>query len=157
MSISFEIVEGENYFIGNYQGLITDKSILLAWSEYLNSDQWQPGLHELSDLSGADMSQVTGEGLRRLAKLVNSFYHDKEVSSVRVAVYAPTPYLYGLTRMYRAMTLDLRENVELFRDKADAIQWLISSECFEQKGWFPDAYAAYGRMNVIDRINYVFV
>lgn len=123
MAITFENTDS-NYYIVNAKGVITDDLMLQAWSDFLYSKQWAPGLNELSDLTDADLTRITSAGLKQLADFSNTFYRSNNIPEVRVAVYAPTHYLYGITRMYKAMTFDSPEQVELFRDKKDAVLWL---------------------------------
>ncbi len=73
----------------------------------------------LIDISAAELHADT-ESVRAVAKFERVF--------TRIAVYAPSAVVYGVARAYEALSQLYRERrVAVFRNRQDALQWLMSA------------------------------
>lgn len=124
MPITFTTHHARGYFIAKYTGEITDVELLRAYQEYFQGEEWTPGLNELSDISEANLSKVSSEGLRSLAAYARYIFNTHDVGTIKTAEYAPKDGIYGLARMYAAMTFESKEKVHVFRDLAEATRWV---------------------------------
>ncbi len=80
---------------------------------------------ELVDLSNADLSNITADGLARLAEGLADFFEEAGVAVHRTAVYSAEDLPFGLARLYEAYTFESPETVLVFRDREEALRWLI--------------------------------
>jgi hypothetical protein len=83
-----------------------------------------PGTNELVDLSEADLSSFTSREIDALADKIQQFYKDYNVKSVKVAIYAPETLKYGLSRIYDAFSYGSPEEIQIFKERQKAVQWL---------------------------------
>jgi len=124
MPITFSMNKKDGYFLCTYSGKISDQTLMDAWKAFYEGDEWIPGTNELSDLSDANPTGVTSEGLRSLAAYAKLMHAKHQVSSIKIALYAPQKVQYGLSRIYSALTYDSPENIEVFDDMEEAIKWV---------------------------------
>ena len=128
MSISFIVKPDAGYFISKYTGKITDRVLLSSYRRFHEGNDWIPGLHEFADLSEADMTAVTQNGLRELSAYIESVYRKYGQSFIKTAAYAPADLPFGIARVYEALSSDSPEQLKAFRDVQDAMTWLSNKE-----------------------------
>jgi len=126
MSITFTVNNKDKYFTSFFKGLVTDDELLNSFIAFYESEQWLPGMNELTDLSEGDASQITTDGLRKLAVFTEQIFRKNEVEFSKTAVYAPKDLAYGLSRMYEVMIDESPENFQVFRDIDKAKRWLTN-------------------------------
>jgi hypothetical protein len=78
-------------------------------------DQVDADLFDARDVTGV---KLTGEGVRKLATLIQS----TKRSSSRVAVVASSPAMFGMARMFELLRPDV--TVSVFQEMERAIAWL---------------------------------
>jgi len=125
MPITFELKESDNYFITKYVGIIRSSELLDSWIQFLEGNNWIPGLNELADLSEADLSELNKYDLVRLSMYVDRIYAANNIKQVRVAVFAPSNVPFGMSKMYEAYSEQSTELVQVFRRKEEALEWLL--------------------------------
>ena len=123
MPVSFSVDQNEGYFTSHYTGTIHDPDLHLAWKQFLDGDQWVPGLNELADLSESDLSKVSTGAIKQLALYVKHTYESRGIKT-RVAIYAPADLPFGLARVYDTWATDSPETIRVFRDREKAVEWL---------------------------------
>lgn len=124
MPITFELKESDNYFITKYVGIIRASELLNSWIQFLEGDNWIPGLNEFADLSEADLSELNKYDLIRLSTYVDRIYAANNINQVKVAVFAPSNLPFGMSKMYEAYSEQSSELVQVFRSKEEALEWL---------------------------------
>ena len=124
MSITFTINHKDGYFVSSLKGSVTDDELLNSIKSFYESELWIPGMNELFDLSECDASQITAEGLERLAVYTEQIYRKNEVEFMKTAVYAPKDLPFGLSRMYEVMIDESPESFYVFKDIDKAKRWL---------------------------------
>ena len=125
MSITIEINHEAGYFVSYYKGTITDADLLNDWKFIMDSGTWIPDTNELADLSEADLSSLTTDGIRALADYFISISTENNVTSMKkTAIYAPKTLNFGLARMYAVFAFESSQNIEIFYKREEAIQWL---------------------------------
>ena len=125
MPLKFIVFPDDGYYITRFVGAITDRDMLDDYKSFFVSNEWFPGLNELTDLSGADAFQVTADGVANLALMIKNHFEQHNFSP-KVAVYAPHELPYGLARMYSTEADDI-ETHEVFRDLTEARAWLLAT------------------------------
>lgn len=113
--------------VSSLDGEVDDRILLEAYERLYRGPDWRPGYSELADLRRCDMRQVTADGLRRLSRLAQSAVGDAAVS-FRTAVVVEDDLPFGLARMYGTFADTLAEDVQVFRDEGEAIEWLAVPE-----------------------------
>lgn len=124
MPIRFAIDESLRYFVSVIDGTVTDEDISREYSAFTSGGEWRPTMHELVDLSAADMSQLTGGGLRTVAELFARLFEESGVRMSKTAVYAPHTLPFAVARMYEILSRDSKEVVRVFTDRDAAMRWL---------------------------------
>jgi hypothetical protein len=128
MPITFTVNKSENYFICKPVGIITGTESLESWKNFLQGEEWLPGLSEFTDLSEANMSEFTNDDVTRLASYIEGVYKKHNVTHAKNAIYSPNDLPFGLARMYSIYASESPELVQVFRDKEEAMQWLINEQ-----------------------------
>ncbi|HUI93387.1 MAG TPA: hypothetical protein VLX68_14160 [Chitinivibrionales bacterium] len=85
-----------------------------------------PTLHIIWNLTEADLSNLSGDEVRDLAKTAKSHYRSREGG--KTALVASSDADYGLARMYEVFTefAKLPASVKVFRTMEEAQQWIRS-------------------------------
>lgn len=106
------------------EGTIDDEALLNAFTEVLESPDFDPTLSDLVDARGARRVDVTPAGVRRLADLVQQI--DRLALPTKVAVVATDDVAYNAACMYEAIRAGQQAPAEhrVFRDIEDAREWL---------------------------------
>ncbi len=126
MAILFDVDASQAWFTSRWTGPLTDEEILTTYLEFHRGAEWKPGMGELVDLTQADMSRITADGLAALATAITEVFDEANVSAARTAVYSETDLPFGLARLYEAYTLESPESVQVFRDRDEALGWLLA-------------------------------
>ena len=124
MPITFSRNDDEGYLEIKYKGQISDSELLSAYKSYFSSDDAIPVLNDLTDLSEADLSNLSTEAIQELADYIIRLYEKSGITSLKSAIYAPDPLQFGLSRIYHTISAETPQDMELFRDREKAIQWL---------------------------------
>lgn len=132
MPILFEIDPRRSYFVSVYDGPVTDEELYDSYRALCEGGEWRPTMNELVDTSSAEMSQITGGGLRRLEEYLSGLYADSGIKSVRTAVYAPKKLPFALARIYEWMSEESKVEVRVFRDLAAAQRWLDGHQAADE-------------------------
>jgi hypothetical protein len=105
-------------------GKITEKELLGEYKQFFEGGEWIPGSSELVDLSEADLSEISTNGVLKFVSFNESVYKKNNVTSTKTAVYAPNDFPFGLARMYSFLADESPETVHVFRDLQTAEMWL---------------------------------
>lgn len=120
----FSLEPEQPYFMTRFVGQIDDAQL----SEYYPSVYFRPELRrakaELADLSEADMTRVTTQGLEALARDIERALVKLGIDALKTAVYSPEDMPFGLARVYQAWSDLSPEVVKVFRDRDKAVEWL---------------------------------
>jgi hypothetical protein len=81
-------------------------------------------MKELADLSEADLTEITADGVWNLARMVEELFRPHNIFP-KVAVYAPNDLDYGMARIYSAHA-EKFEAHRVFRDFDEARAWLLA-------------------------------
>ena len=124
MPITFSRNDDEGYLEIKYKGQISDSELLNAYKSYFGSDEAIPVLNDLTDLSEADLTNLSSDAIQKLAEYITRSYKRSGINSLKTAIYAPDSLKYGLSRMYEAISYETPQHIEIFEDRQAAIQWL---------------------------------
>jgi hypothetical protein len=125
MPISYSYNSNEGYVEVLVIGLTSDKEIMEARINYLSDSSWIPGVPEFIDLSEANFENVSPSGLQKISSFSNHVFKSTEVTTVKIAVYAPDIVPSIMLSLYGDMSKETVENVKVFSEKAEAIKWLL--------------------------------
>lgn len=106
----------------SFEGAVSDDDLLAFFPRYWKSPDYDPLLDEFYDDSGVSEVTISGSGVRKLAE-INLEMH-LEAPGVKVAVYAPSDVAFGLNRMYQALVEPTASEMQVFRDRDEALDWL---------------------------------
>lgn len=124
VSITFSTNNIDTFYTSIWEGPITDDEIYEAYSNFINSDKWSKDLNEFSDISKADFSKVTTEGLIRLGELEMNHLIKHGVKYRKTAIYSPHDFPFGMARLYEGKMFKSPEQVYVFRGIKEALDWL---------------------------------
>ena len=123
MPVKFTVHPDDGYYLAKFVGKISDSEMLNDFRRFFSGDKWIPGLNELADISEADVTGITADGVNKLAMLIENIFQQYGISP-KVAVYAPHDLPYGLARMY-SVSAEKFETHDVFRDLDEAKAWLF--------------------------------
>jgi hypothetical protein len=124
MPISYSLNSQEGYLEIKCEGLISDKEILTERMTYMDRADWIPGTNELVDLSEADFSEVTPDGIQHLSNTIDHIYKAHGLTTIKVAVYTQDLLPSVITSLYSEFAQESVENIRVFNDLAEAKKWL---------------------------------
>ena len=124
MPIIFSRKDDEGYLEIKFKGQISDSELLNTYKSYFGSDAALPVLNDLTDLSEADLTNVSNDAIHKLADYITRSYKSSGITSLKTAIYAPDSLKYGLSRMYEAISYETPQHIQIFKDRQAAIQWL---------------------------------
>jgi hypothetical protein len=125
MSLEYQVDHDRRLVLCEAHGTLTAEDIFRYQQEVWSRTD-VVGYDELVDMSDVDPSIVTSPAaMRELAQLAAGM--DPLTGQSRFAIVAPQPALFGLGRMYgtyREMNDRSTKQVGVFRDRAEAAEWL---------------------------------
>jgi len=127
MPIRFKVDESGRYFVSHYEGSIEDAELVPSYSAFFSRPEYLPGLHELADFSGADLSGVTIIGIRMFASWARAFYKKHGLQNVKLAAYFPRGGNVEAI-IYDVWSIDSAEHLRLFKDRDEAIRWSAAED-----------------------------
>jgi hypothetical protein len=113
----------ENLVVSVWTGIVPDAEAVEAYDALYSHEQWTPGMDELADLSEADLSKISTDGLRAIAKLVRAAMKGSG-KEFRSAIIAPDDLGFALIRMYGLINEESKEDANVFRTPAEACSFL---------------------------------
>ena len=124
MPIIFSMNHDDGYLEIKYKGQISDSEMLSAYKSYFGSDDAIPVLNGLTDLSEADLTNLSSGAIKELADYIIHSYKKSGITSLKSAIYAPNLLEFGLSRMYATISYETPQDIKIFKDREKAIQWL---------------------------------
>jgi len=99
-------------------GTLTDDE-LLGYQQRLRADAMHnPAYWEFVDFSQVVDVQVSSDAVEALAN--NALWEP----GAKLAILAPTDLKFGMTRIYQTLSPDRSQEIQIFRDKLEALAWL---------------------------------
>ena len=122
MAITYHIDAPRGLVLTTASGVLTDEELLDHKRRLVEDPHFTPGMKELSDVRGVDKLNVTPEGIGQMVALDK--LHAPRLGDYRLAILASEDFVFGTARMYQMLTEDSLEGVRVFRDRAEAEEWL---------------------------------
>jgi hypothetical protein len=103
-------------------GELTLQDLLGGIAPMVSDPRFERDMPQLVDLGRVEHTELAAE---QLQTLVESFAKESSrIGSSRVAVYAPKPLLFGVSRMFQSLAERLPVTFRVFRERATAEAWL---------------------------------
>jgi hypothetical protein len=126
--IVFEADRHARVRTATFHGRIDDAILLESYARLLRAPDFDPTLHDVVDLSDADL-QISATALWKLIGMLAQL--DSLGRRTRVALVAVQTVAYGLARMYeliRSSSPGSTEEVRVYRDRETALKWARTGE-----------------------------
>jgi len=120
MPISIHYDPEQNVLYTDATGEISLGDIMSYYSEIERID-FKPQYSVLADYSEASI-ELNYDDLNKMASKRSSISHGSGL--VKIAVFAKSDVVFGVARMYEAMIDKESYEVNAFRDREEAMQWL---------------------------------
>ena len=124
MPLTYEVDSDRRLVIATGHGVLTDGDIF-GYQETVWSRPEVRGFDEIVDVTGVE--KIEYQSHQRVGKLAELSAGMDSPAKTRLAIVAPDATAFGLARMYQAYRgLQARstKEVAVFRDLAQALQWL---------------------------------
>lgn len=108
--------------IATFYGMVDGDDLLRAYQGQLADPGYDATLDDLVDLRAVDGLDVSAAALRELMAMFSRV--DEMGYATRLAIVAHDDLGYGLGRMYEMMRTGAPEEVCVFRDLDEALDWL---------------------------------
>jgi hypothetical protein len=105
-------------------GRLTYHDIKSSFEERLSHPQYKPGIDILYDLRAASID-ITLQEIKQAMILFKNRQAERG-AGFRFAIVTSTVGTYGISHLYQAYAEELPEEIRVFRDIAEAKQWLGS-------------------------------
>ncbi|SHO53485.1 hypothetical protein [Desulfopila aestuarii] len=125
MGILFNSFKEQNYFLSKWSGKITDREMLDEYARFFSSEDWVPGMNELSDVAEVDMTDISPTGVLDLKVYTEKTYSEHNVDKMKTAIYCSDALPYGIATVYQSLAEDSPEDVRVFLDFDEAKEWLL--------------------------------
>lgn len=108
--------------------LVTSKAVLTAaemrafHKKLMDDPDVPPGMKELMDLRGLDIVAVDAKVVQEISAIEAA--RTDRVGSAQIAVVAPGPVAFGLSRMYESLSGSTPKKVCVFSEMKPALEWL---------------------------------
>jgi hypothetical protein len=86
----------------------------------------EPACLQLWDMSGADLSHATTQGLRRFVELAAKYGQARRGCRTAVLVESKLQYAFGRMSQLLGHVDDLPFSLKIFKDREEALAWLIA-------------------------------
>lgn len=123
MGIKFTVDQKGGYYEARFQKNCSDEELIPDYKSFCKSDDWTPELNELLDISDLSTHDLGAPGMLDLAIFLNSGWKMNTVKP-KIAIYIPM-YSNKNTSILFYIYSEFFERVQIFRDKIEAICWLI--------------------------------
>ncbi|HEB27326.1 MAG TPA: hypothetical protein ENI05_06055 [Porticoccus sp.] len=124
MPVVFELHDKDGYFTAKWTEKLGNEDILGAYKKFIGGEQWSHSLNELTDLSQADLENITNDGMIELQIFAEQVYRKNNTAAVKVAVYCPNGLPNEMARIYEAWSGRSPEYVRMFKNIQAAETWL---------------------------------
>jgi len=127
MPINYRFESSPSVLFVEMRGIITDEE-LLQYAKTATTDVEIPAsYHELIDLRGVEVPEVSTDTLRRVAATFRDA--EREPEGVKVAFVASSDAAFGMARMYQVFRTGSEAAFHVFREMGEARVWLgLSAE-----------------------------
>jgi hypothetical protein len=126
MPITYRIDRQRGIVWTHVTGVLTDAVLLAHKRRLVNDPDFQPGMRELSDVRAIERLEVTPKGISRF--VAQDKTDASHLGDHRLAIVASENVVYGMARIYQALSDDSPSNVMVFRNPAEAKTWLEIDE-----------------------------
>lgn len=134
MQIDTHMVRGEAVRTHVVTGVIHIQEFIKLLKVIYRSEDYDPQMHSLWDVTTADLSQVTPQEIRGLAEMVKSQWEAK--GRHRAAIVVAGLSDFGISRMYEQVLGPAAAGyVKIFRNRKTAHDWL--EECVATEAKWP--------------------
>jgi hypothetical protein len=124
MPIDITLHESGLYMMSVYRGRIRDEEIIPAYEAFYVSTPVPVNIPELVDLSAADLSALTREGLAALVRWGERLMTSRGELGKKTAVYVPAGMARSKVVIYEVLAQGSPEIVQTFTKPQPAVDWL---------------------------------
>lgn len=124
MPIDITLRESGRYVTSAYRGRILDEEIIPAYEAFYASTAVRVDIPELVDLSAADLSALTREGLAAVVRWGEQLMIRRGELGKKTAVYVPAGMARSKVVIYEVLAQGSPEIVRTFTKLQPAIDWL---------------------------------
>lgn len=122
MSITYEIIEGENIILAVGSGVITAKDILGHLEKLAEDDKYIAPMKKLVDYRNIDNINISPNESQIIASRKSEL--SSKFTGEKCAFVAPDDLTFGTSRVHQALMENADINTEVFRSIAKAMEWL---------------------------------
>ncbi len=115
-------IHPDGYCVLAFSGKLLDQDVYEGCLEFYDT-VWKPGEPYLTEVSQADASDISVGVLQKLAELAAE--RNAGHPQAKVAVFAPQDLPFGLARMYAALARSRPGEVQVFRNRDEAVDWML--------------------------------
>ncbi|HUH85037.1 MAG TPA: hypothetical protein VLX85_10525 [Stellaceae bacterium] len=121
MTHSVALNDNLGVIVLRYRGSVDFSEIRFAFDELVQTPGFREGLKLVADFRESE-TPLSGAQVRNLAD--HASLTDARWGSTKWAIVASNDVTYGLARMYQTLTSDYRVVTRVFRNTAEADDWL---------------------------------
>ncbi|MEW6734287.1 MAG: hypothetical protein AB1489_23375 [Acidobacteriota bacterium] len=118
MPVCYYIDKSTRLIVITFQGVVTEQEIAADRERLAEDPEFNPAFSQLLDFRRVKQLHLSYSTVSKIAQ--SSIFHP----GIKKAFLAPTDLTYGFSRMYELLSDQLNQQVQVFRQPSQALQWL---------------------------------
>jgi hypothetical protein len=125
MPIEVRMHESGKYMISTFRGAIHDNELIPPYEAFYAARKVPVNTPELTDLSAADLSALTRDGLAAMSQWGEKLMRSRGEIDKKTAIYLPSHLGRSKVVMYEVLAQGSPEIVRTFSKLQPAVDWLL--------------------------------
>ena len=88
----------------------------------LSSKEFKPGMNQLVDITSVDKFNVNSDDMRKIVQ--SDLEAEPRLKIKKTAFVTDKPHVYGMMRMYQALSSKMKTDIGVFKEMKEACDWL---------------------------------
>ena len=123
MDVSYNIDKDKNLIYIKFSGFVTKQELITSFAKMNEDPIFNKGLNVIIDAKEVK----TNLNINDIRKIITYLkYIQKKRDKIRLAIVAPENATYGISREFEALWYEQKVEVQVFRDLAEASNWITS-------------------------------
>ena len=127
MPFSYQIIPEQNLVINTIQGQFDFSDYLVLMESILNDPLFVPAMNMFWDWTASTLIDLSKEDFQKIKDCIQTNVARRGID-YRAVFLVRQDVDFGLSRMYQLLSEDLPVQLEIFRDREQALNWIRALE-----------------------------
>lgn len=126
MTISYDIIPDQHLVVNTVKGRFDFDGYRNLMERILNDPRFVPSMHMLWDFTTSTLIDLSNDDFEGIKNYIQK-NAERRGSGYRAAFLVSKEVDFGLSRMYQMLSEDLPVTFEVFKDREEAMSWIIQN------------------------------